>query len=289
MREPAKYVFIWPAALVVLLVTLFPLVYSLTLSFQSIRLVPPSPARFVGFGNYADALSQARFWVTVGNTATLAVFSVAVQYVIGFGVALALHARVPGEQLFRITFLMPMLMAPVAVAQIWRMLFHSTLGPLNDFFSAIGLVNLPFLTNSTMAMASLITVEIWQWTPFVLLLLLAGLQSLPTDVYEAAELEDATPWQQFWGITFPMLLPISAAVIFIRLVESFKIIDTVFVLTGGGPGLATETLTLYAYQEGLKKFNLGYTSSISFLFLITVIIFGTVYLALLRPSIEKRS
>ncbi len=289
MREPAKYVFIWPAALIVLLVTLFPLVYSLTLSFQSIRLVPPTPPRFVGFDNYANALSQTRFWVTVGNTATLAILSVAAQYVIGFGVALALHARIPGEQLFRIVFLMPMLMAPVAVAQIWRMMFHSTLGPVNEFFTFFGLEHLPFLTNNTMAMASLITVEIWQWTPFVLLLMLAGLASLPNDVYEAADLEDATPWQKFWGITFPMLVPISAAVIFIRLVESFKIIDTVFVLTGGGPGLATETLTLYAYQEGLKKFNLGYTSAISFLFLITVIIFGTVYLALLRKSIEKRS
>ena len=101
--------------------------------------------------------------------------------------------------------------------------------------------------------------------------MLAGLQSLPRDVYEAAALENATPWQQFWGITFPMLLPISAAVVFIRIIESFKIIDTVFVLTGGGPGISTETLTLYAYQEGFKKFNLGYTSALSFLFLIVVI------------------
>src|SRR3546814_190773 len=118
--------------------------------------------------------------------------------------------------------------------------------------------------------------------------MLAGLQSLPTEVYEAAELENASAWRQFWGITFPMLLPISAAVVFIRIIESFKIIDTVFVLTGGGPGTATETLTLYAYQEGFKKFNLGYTSALSFLFLLVVMIFGVVYLALVRPQIEKR-
>jgi multiple sugar transport system permease protein len=120
-------------------------------------------------------------------------------------------------------------------------------------------------------------------------MLLAGLQSLPSDVYESAALENASGWRQFWDLTFPMMLPISAAVVFIRLIESLKIMDTVFVLTGGGPGIATETLTLFAYQEGFKKFNIGYTSALSFLFLIVVTVFGVVYLSLLRPQLEKRS
>jgi multiple sugar transport system permease protein len=222
VREPVKYLFIWPAALIVLLVTLFPLVYSLGISFQSMCLLP-------------------------------------------------------------------MLMAPVAVALIWRMLLHSTLGPINHLFTLLGLPHLPFLTDSTLAKAAIITVEVWQWTPFVMLLMLAGLQSLPTSIYEAARLEDASPWQQFWGITFPLLLPLSAAVVFIRLIEGFKIIDTMFVLTGGGPGISTETLTLYAYQEGLKKFNLGYTSALSFTFLLAVILMGLLYLAVLKPYVEKRA
>jgi multiple sugar transport system permease protein len=182
-----------------------------------------------------------------------------------------------------------MLMAPVAVALIWRMLLHSTLGPINHLFTLLGLPHLPFLTDSTLAKAAIITVEVWQWTPFVMLLMLAGLQSLPTSIYEAARLEDASPWQQFWGITFPLLLPLSAAVVFIRLIEGFKIIDTMFVLTGGGPGISTETLTLYAYQEGLKKFNLGYTSALSFTFLLAVILMGLLYLAVLKPYVEKRA
>lgn len=288
MRDPAKYVFIWPAFLIVLMVSLFPLIYSLTVSFQSLRLVPPRPPRFIGLENYADLLTQARFWGTVATTLTIVVVSVAIQYVIGFAIALALHAKVPGERLFRVAFLLPMLMAPIAVALVWRMLFHSTVGPINDFFSLLGLPNLPFLTDSTWALASIIVVEIWQWTPFVILLMLAGLQTLPSEVYEAARLENASAWQQFWGITFPMLLPISIAVVFIRMVEAFKLIDTVFVLTGGGPGTATETLTLFAYQEGFKKFNLGYTSALSFLFLIVILVFGVVYLAVLRPMLEKR-
>jgi len=289
MREPVRHLFIWPAVLIVLLVTLFPLVYSLTISFQTMRLVPPTPARFVGFDNYTNLLSELRFWQVLGNTSLIVIVSVALQYVIGFALALALYANVPGERLFRVSFLFPMLMAPVAVALIWRMLLHSTIGPVNEFFTSLGLPNLPFLTNSIMAKGSIIVVEVWQWTPFVMLLMLAGLQSLPTNIYEAAELDDATPWQQFWGITFPLLLPLSAAVVFIRMIEGFKIMDTVFVLTGGGPGISTETLTLYAYQEGLKKFNLGYTSALSFTFLIAVIILGTLYLALLKPHLEKRA
>jgi multiple sugar transport system permease protein len=286
--EPVKHVFIWPAVLVVLAIAIFPLVYSLAISFQTIRLVPPSPPRFVGLQNYATLLSQARFWETFWNTTVLVVVSVALQYAIGFALALALFLKVPGERLFRVAFLMPMLMAPVAVALIWRMLFHSQLGPIADLFALFGLTGLPFLTDPVWAKASLIVVEVWQWTPFVVLLMLAGLQSLPEDIYEAARLEDASGWTQFWTITFPMLLPLSVAVVFIRIIEAYKIIDTVFVLTGGGPGTSTETLTLYAYQEGLKKFNLGYTSALSFAFLILVLIIGTVYLAVLRPSVEKR-
>ncbi|MGO4724947.1 MULTISPECIES: carbohydrate ABC transporter permease [unclassified Inquilinus] len=288
MREPIKHVFIWPAFLVVLLVGIFPLIYSFTISFQSMRLVPPLPPRFVGFDNYTSLLANPRFWATVQTTSIIVFVSVSIQYVLGFAVALALHSKIPGERLFRVGFLLPMLMAPIAVSLVGRMLFHSTVGPVNDLFTQFGLPNLPFLTDATWALGTIIAVEVWQWTPFVILMLLAGLQSLPQDVYEAAQLENASSWQQFWGITFPMLLPISAAVIFIRIIESFKIIDTVFVLTGGGPGVSTETLTLFAYQEGFKKFNLGYTSALSFLFLIVITIFGTIYLAILKPHLEKQ-
>jgi len=286
-NDPIKYVFIWPAVFIVLAVSIFPLIYSLTTSFMSFRLVPPTPPRFVGVDNYTSLLQNARFWTVIATTSLIAFVSVAVQYVIGFGLALALHAKVPGERLFRISFLLPMFVAPVAVALIARQVFNPTMGPLNAVMTQIGFPNLPFLTEPAWALGCIIAVEVWQWTPFVTLMLLAGLQTLPDDVYEAAALENATPWQQFWSITFPMLLPISAAVVFIRLIESYKIMDTVFVMTGGGPGITTETLTLFAYQEGFKKFNLGYTSALSFLFLIVITVIGTVYLAILKPHLEK--
>ncbi|WDZ81270.1 sugar ABC transporter permease (plasmid) [Ensifer adhaerens] len=286
-NDPIKHFFIWPALLIVLLISIFPLVYSLTTSFMSMRLVPPTPARFVGFGNYIDLLQNPRFWHVAGTTTLIAFISVGLQYVIGLSVALALNSKVPGEGIFRVSFLLPMLVAPVAVALIARQVLNPTMGPLNELMSALGFPNLPFLTQTSWALGSIIAVEVWQWTPFVILMLLAGLQTLPDDVYEAAALENATPWQQFRDITFPMLLPISVAVVFIRLIESYKIIDTVFVMTGGGPGISTETLTLFAYQEGFKKFNLGYTSALSFLFLIVITVIGLVYLAVLKPYLEK--
>ncbi|KSV80361.1 MULTISPECIES: carbohydrate ABC transporter permease [unclassified Sinorhizobium] len=286
-NDPIKHFFIWPALIIVLLISIFPLVYSLTTSFMSMRLVPPTPSRFVGFGNYLDLLQNPRFWHVAGTTTLIAFISVGLQYVIGLSVALALNSRVPGEGIFRVSFLLPMLVAPVAVALIARQVLNPTMGPLNEVMTALGFPNLPFLTQTSWALGSIIAVEVWQWTPFVILMLLAGLQTLPDDVYEAAALENATPWQQFRDITFPMLLPISVAVVFIRLIESYKIIDTVFVMTGGGPGISTETLTLFAYQEGFKKFNLGYTSALSFLFLIVITVIGLVYLAVLKPYLEK--
>lgn len=278
-RDSIKHVFLWPAFLVVLVVSLFPLIYALSVSFQTMRLVPPSPPRFVGLDNYAAVLASGRFWGSIWTTAVIVFVSVALQYVIGLVLALALHHNVKGASLYRVTFLLPMFLAPVCVALIARMIFHPVLGPLNDGLTLLGAANIPFLTSPGLAVGVLISVEVWQWTPFVVLLMLAGLQGLPSEVFEAARVDDIPAWRRFTGITFPMLLPLSVAVIFIRLIEGFKLIDTVFVLTGGGPGTATETLTLFAYSEGFKKFNIGMTSALSFMFLIVVIAFGTLYLA----------
>jgi multiple sugar transport system permease protein len=288
-RDGVKHAFLWPAFLVVLLISLFPLIYALTVSFQTMRIVPPTPPRFVGVQNYAEILQSGRFWGSMWTTAVITMLSVVLQYVLGFALALALHHNVPGSSLYRVTFLLPMFLAPVGVALIARMIFHPYLGPVNDLMGAVGVGNVPFLTEPNLAMAVLIIVEVWQWTPFVTLLMLAGLQSLPSEVFEAARVDNVPAWRRFWDISFPMLLPLSVAVVFIRLIEGFKVIDTVFVLTGGGPGTATETLTLFAYNEGFKKFNIGMTSALSFTFLVVVIVFGTVYLALAQRLIRRYS
>ena len=246
-----------PAFAIVLLVSLFPLIYALTVSFQTIRIVPPTPARFVGFDNYSEIISSSRFWGSMTTTSIIVFASVTLQYVIGFALALSLHHNVRGASLYRVSFLLPMFLAPIGVALIARMIFHPVVGPANEFFTLFGMENLPFLTDPTMAMSVLISIEVWQWTPFVVLLMLAGLQGLPKEVFEAAKVDNIPTFRRFRDITFPMLLPLSVAAVFIRIIEGFKVIDTVFVLTGGGPGTTTETLTLFAYREGFKKFNLG--------------------------------
>ena len=283
----SKHVFIWPAFLVVLVVSLFPLIYALIVSFQSVRLVPPIPPKFVGLDNYAEIIQSGRFWGSIATTATIVGFSVVLQYVIGFALALALHHNVPGTSLYRVAFLLPMFLAPVCVALIAKMLFHPVLGPINDLFTLFGSPNVSFLTVPPLAITVLIIVETWQWTPFVVLIMLAGLQGLPGEVFEAARVDNISVWRRFCDITFPMLLPLSIAVIFIRFIEGFKIIDSVFVLTGGGPGTSTETLTLFAYNEGFKKFNIGLTSALSFLYLIVVIVFGTIYLATAQRLVRR--
>lgn len=288
-HDRIKHAFLWPAFLIVLVISLFPLIYALSVSFQTMRLVPPIPPRFVGLSNYADAITSARFWGSVWTTAIIVFASVALQYAIGFALALALHHNVPGAALYRVTFLLPMFLAPVCVALVARMIFHPVLGPVNDLFTLLGAPNIPFLTKPWLALGVLVTIETWQWTPFVVLLMLAGLQGLPAEVFEAARVDNIPAWRRFRDITFPMLLPLSVAVVFIRLIEGFKIMDTVFVLTGGGPGTSTETLTLFAYNEGFKKFNIGMTSALSFLFLIVVIVFGTVYLALAQRFTRRYS
>lgn len=288
-NDPVKYFFIWPAFMIVLAMAIFPLIYSLSISFMHYRLIPPLPPKFIGLDNYAKLLGQPRFWSVIYTTSVIVVISVSIQYVVGFAVATALNAKIKGSNVFRVLLLMPMLIAPVAVALIARMILNPVIGPLDQFLTLFGFPDLPFLADKNWAMGSIIAVEVWQWTPFVILLMLAGLQTLPRDIYEAATLENASKWRQFWDITFPMLLPISVAIIFIRIIESFKIMDTVFVMTGGGPGIATETLTLFAYQEGFKKFNLGYTSALSFLFLIFIIVIGVIFLAIVKPYVEKRS
>ena len=286
-QDRVKHLFIWPAVLIVLVVSLFPLIYALTVSFQTVRIVPPTPPRFVGLANYAEIAGSVRFWGAIWTTALITFLSVALQYALGFMLALALHHNVPGSALYRVTFLLPMFLAPVGVALIARMIFHPYLGPVNDAMAGLGFAYVPFLTEKWPAIMVLALIDIWQWTPFVTLLMLAGLQGLPQEVFEAARVDNISAWRRFWGITFPMLLPLSVAVIFIRLIEGFKIIDTVFVLTGGGPGTATETLTLFACNEGFKKFNLGLTSALSFMFLIVVTVFGTVYLAAAQRAMRR--
>jgi multiple sugar transport system permease protein len=282
-EDRSKHIFILPAVILILLFSIFPLLFSFTLSFMSWDLSRlAGGVRFIGLTNFITLVNDARFWNTARVTLMFVVGGVTLQYIIGLGVAILLNQEIRFRRFFRVVFLMPMMLTPAAVAYGGRMLFNEGQGPLNDIIKFFGGPQIPWFSSPTLALPSLILLDTWEWTPFVMIVLLAGLQSLPPEVFEAARVDGASDWQSFRHITFPMLAPVSVTVILIRALEAFKLFDIAVVMTGGGPGTSTEAVTMYAYQVGLKNGNLGYASAIAYALLIMVIISSTVFLRTMR-------
>ncbi|HHG90055.1 MAG TPA: sugar ABC transporter permease, partial [Devosia sp.] len=198
------------------------------------------------------------------------------EYLLGFGLALLVWRQVRFRRLTRVLFLIPMMTTPVVMAVIWRTIFHESLGPANDLVSLLGLGSIPWLTNSFWATVVVILVDIWQWTPFMFLLLLAGLLSLPREPFLAAAIDGAGPIRTFFNVTFPAMAPISVGALIIRLIEASKIMETVYVITSGGPGTSTETSSYYIFIRGLRDFQIGYAAALSVTYLVIMIVLLTI-------------
>ncbi len=313
-----KRVFLSPAVVILLALSIFPLLWSLGISFTDMQRGGSTIARqaasegitegvgFLGMGfeltgrNYQRLLVDGRLHSTVRNTMIYVFVGVTIQYVIGLGLATVLNQPFRGRNIVRVIFLMPMMMTPVAAAYTGRMFFDSNAlrSPLahflRQFSKAIGLeqaISVPWFTDIGWAPIAILIIDAWQWIPFMTLILLAGMQAIPDDIYEAARVDGANVLQIFWRVTVPILLPISLTVILIRGLEIFKIIDVVVVTTGGGPGSATESLTLYIFEQALSNGNYGYASAIAYVLLILVIIFATIFLTVgrrwIRGSAER--
>ncbi len=279
----ASRAFLMPAVLLILALSIFPLIFSLGLAFMSWDLSRlQGGVIFIGLKNFATLIADTRFWNTARNTVFFVVGAVGLQYVLGLGLALLLNQEIRFRRFFRVTFLIPMMLTPAAVGYVGRMLFNESMGPINDIIKHLGGPVIPWISNSKMALPSLILLDTWEWVPFMTIVLLAGLQSLPPEVFECARVDGANEWKIFRHITLPMIAPVSITVILIRALEAFKLFDIVMVMTGGGPGTATETVTMYAYIVGMKNGNLGYASAIAYSLLIMVIIFSTIFLNSLR-------
>jgi multiple sugar transport system permease protein len=271
--------FLMPAIVLLLVLAIFPFVFTVMLAFGRVSLVGGLAIDFGTLRNWTNLLTDERFWNAARVTVTFIVASVAVQYVLGLSLAMLVNRRLPGIAVFRVLFIVPMALTPIAIGYMWRMLFNESFGPLNDLLGRVGLSGVPWLSQGRYALASLIAVDVWHWTPFVMILLLAGLQSLPQEVLEAATVDGATPWQRFRLVIFPMLVPTSLAAIVLRALEAAKILDEVYILTGGGPGTSTESLTLYAYSAGLQAFDLAYGATIAIALFLGVLILTVVFLA----------
>ncbi|MDN5926061.1 MAG: sugar ABC transporter permease [Hyphomicrobiales bacterium] len=282
-----KLSFLLPGLLGLLAVILFPLFFTVRVSLSGWSAVSPG-LDFDGLANYRALVSDVRFWQSFERLAGMAVGTVLIQYILGFAMALLVWREIRYRRFFRVLFLVPMMTTPVIMSVIWRTILHESLGPANDFLGLFGLGPYPWLTDGSFAMASVMMVEVWQWTPFMFLLLLAGLISLPREPFLAAAIDGAGPVRTFFNVTFPLMAPVSIGAIIIRLIEASKIMDSVYVLTSGGPGTATETAGYYIYIRGLKDFEIGYAAALSVTYLVVMIVLLTVIAKLLVRTFVGR-
>ena len=277
-----KYLFLLPGLLVLVAIILFPLIFTIRVSFSSWDVYNPG-LNWVGGENYGRVFEDARYWQALVRLTLLTASTVLIQYSLGFGLALLVWRDIRAQRFFRVLFLVPMMTTPVVMSVIWRTIFHESLGPLNPILEAIGIGAQPWLSDATWAFAAVMIVEIWQWTPFMFLLLLAGLLSLPSEPYLAARIDGAGPIRTFLSVTFPMMGAISVGAILIRMIEASKIMETVYVLTSGGPGTATETSSYYIYIRGMRDFQIGYSAALSLTYLVVM----TIALTLIAKTLVR--
>jgi multiple sugar transport system permease protein len=259
-----KLMFLLPAALWVLGFTIFPLLYGLRLSLFNVKI--GSPDEFLGLGNYLHFFKDRYSRNSVMVTLIFVVSGVTVEMLLGMAFALLFNRKMPIRGILRTIMTMPLFATPIAVGFLFFTIFYEEGGLINGLLH----LKIPWLSTPYWALVSIILVDIWQWTPFCFLIFLAALQGIPDDYYEAAQLETKSHWNVFRFVTLPIIQPTIILVLLLRITESFKVFDIPFTLTTGGPGVATQVLTMYAYRVGMRFFNFGYSSAISFILFIII-------------------
>lgn len=275
MKRFYPYLYLAPSIMFLIFFVVYPGLHALNLSTFSYRLGKESAMQRVWLQNYLDILVNSRFWNSLGKTLLFGGSTVIVSLLAGFGLALLFwRTSIKGERLFRSLLLLPVMLTPVVVGLTWKWLFDPMFGLVNFALRLFGIHSGPvWLGQPVLAMTSVILVDVWQFTPFTFLVLLAGLKSLPLDLFDAARVDGASAWQTLWLVTIPLLRPIIIVVLLLRSFMAFRTFDTIFVLTRGGPGTATEVLNLYIYKVGFEFLRMGSASTLSIvIFLISLIL-----------------
>ncbi len=260
--------FIVPALAVMFAVIIFPWLFTFFMSVHDWRM--GQAKTFVGLDNYTKLMNDERFVNSVVRTLVYTVLSTVIPVVLGVLSALVFHRNFPFRGVLRAVYIMPMMATPVAVALVWTMMFHPQLGVLNYLLGLVGIPPSLWVFDQATVIPSLVLVETWQWTPLVMLIVLGGLASLPTEPYESALIDGATPWQMFRRITFPLVLPFIMVATIIRTIDAVKSFDTIFVITLGGPGTASETINLYLYTQAFAFYQIGYASAMVVVFMVVI-------------------
>ena len=279
--------FVLPALLFTAAMVIFPTIFGLYIAFTDWNLNAQSGHHINGLDNLRTLWGDSYFWNALANM-VFYVLTVLVQYVIAFGLALLLNADIRGRKFFRVAFLLPFMLSPVAVSwMIGKSLMENRFGPLANFARWLGWENPAFFTDPWIARTTIIAMDAWVWIPFMVILLLAGLQALPQDVKEAAKVDGASTWQTFWEITFPLMLPVSVTAIVLRTIFELKLADIVINVTAGGPGGATDTISSFVYREYRDRSNVGYATMIAEVYLVLVFIFIMLLLKVANRYMQK--
>jgi len=283
-RRMTPVVMILPVTVFFLAMIVFPLVYSVTLSFHKWNLIFGTP-RFIWFDNYLSLIRDDRFLMALRTTLIFTAGVTSFEFLIGLGLALSLRIKGNIAAFLRSILMIPMMLTPVAVGLMWRYLYDNSSGVFVYFLSLLGMQEMPaWLGNASYALPAVMVVDIWQWTPFIFLILLSGISSLPPAVFEAAKVDGASPVQVFRYVTFPLLTPFIIIAVTLRLVTAFKVFDIIYVLTRGGPADKTQTLSIYVYKNGWLFLKMGYASALSYVMLIMIVVISLFFLYLQRQE-----
>jgi multiple sugar transport system permease protein len=274
--------FVVPALVVVGAVIIFPWLFTVWMSAFDWKI--GSVAHFVGFDNYIKLATNQRFLESIGHTFYFTLLAVALPLLLGTIAALIFHREFPFRGALRAVFTMPMMATPVAVALVWTMMFHPQQGVLNYLLSLVGLPPSLWVYSPALVIPSLVLVEVWHWTPLVMLIVLGGLAALPIEPYESARLDGATEWQLFRFITLPLIAPFLVVAAVIRTIDAVKAFDTIYVISQGGPGTASETINLYLYLQAFAFYNIGNASAVVVVFFVIILA-----LALLLLYVRQRT
>jgi len=267
------YMFLAPAVVILVIALLYPIGYMIYASFLDWN---PSQrigeAEFVGLRNYINLLGDESFRESLSVTLKFAGIVVFLEMLVGVGLALLLDRNIRGMSALRTLFILPMMIAPIVVGLMWRYMYHPTVGIFNRTLKSLGFESVPWLSDGSWAFTSVIIADVWQWTPFIFILSLAALQSLPQSALEASRIDGATGWQQIWHIKLPLMMPVLIVTCLLRLIDAFKVLEVVLVLTNGGPGLSTEILSLRISRTASEFRELGEAAAMSNYLLIVLLL-----------------
>ncbi|UUZ90537.1 sugar ABC transporter permease [Paenibacillus sp. P25] len=256
-----KWIYTLPALLFVLLMMVFPILYTVRISFYEWSMSATTPPKWVGLANYLALFKDERFWHAVTSTFYFTILAIVLQTVLGVAIAVLLNREFFGKNLVKTLFLLPMVATPVAMGLVWSLIYEPSIGVANLLLKSLGLPAQLWLASPSQVIPSLVLIDVWEWTPMIALIVMAGLSTPPSDPYEAADVDGATLWQKFAYITLPLLRPTIIVAVMLRLIDVLKTFDIIYSTTQGGPNLASETLNLYGYVQGFQYFKLGMASS----------------------------